>query len=746
MPQITNNKPLSEQHVIVLINYLRRHHVMTFKEFERRVGKLTILVSTPMEGDRDWLPEWEGLDVIVQKNTTITLTRSSGFDEKNYIHFPWDTISKLRRLKPDIVFSYEMGMRTFFCGLFRLFNRNVPLVMIGNMSDHIEGERGWIRRIFRQLIRRMVDGCTYNGPSCKKYLSGLGVDDSDLFYFPYCFDQEKTFQGEKQFSQPGVRTLLYCGALSERKWILPFVKMLGEYCDEHLNESIKLIIAGDGPLRGELLSQSFKNLIFDWRGNCEKDGLRKCYEESDVFVFPTMGDEWGLVPVEAWSSGVPVLGSNFAQSVESVGLEGENGWFFDGGDEATIRKKVEIALSTSHSRLHEMSKISREEISKFTPQFSADLLCQTMTGMPQPGNHHSSSIQIKNTPEKSTTSSISGVADTTKHSISNSVSHLPPATLSLDLDNKWSYLKSHNNPAWESFPSYLSDVVPRILSTLDELELKITFFVVGQDAVIPENQDAIRMLADHGHEIANHSFHHEQSLPAYTPEQLENEFEMAENAIENVVGQKLVGFRGPGFSLSDQTLKLLQRRGYLYDCTTFPTYLGPLARAFYFMSGSFNRKQRRERQALFGKFMDGFAPNYPYLWQMDDRRLLEIPVSTMPGFKTPVHATYLHYLSSFSPAAASSYWSMALWLYEFNRVSPSFLLHPLDFIGGDDEPDLRFFPGMKLESQYKLARLVKYLEMLKEKYQVIPMKDYAKLALSGDLESRSVMLARTGLS
>ena len=48
---------------------------------------------------------WEDLNVIVQKNVTITLEESSGFDEKNYVHIPWDTIWQLYKLKPDVILS-----------------------------------------------------------------------------------------------------------------------------------------------------------------------------------------------------------------------------------------------------------------------------------------------------------------------------------------------------------------------------------------------------------------------------------------------------------------------------------------------------------------------------------------------------------------------------------------------------------------------------------------------------------------
>ena len=44
----------------------------------------------------------------------------------------------------------------------------------------------------------------------------------------------------------------------------------------------------------------------------------------------------------------------------------------------------------------------------------------------------------------------------------------PLASLSLDLDDQWTYMKTHGDPEWEQYPSYLSYAVPRILDFLDE--------------------------------------------------------------------------------------------------------------------------------------------------------------------------------------------------------------------------------------------------------------------------------------
>ena len=94
------------------------------------------------------------------------------------------------------------------------------------------------------------------------------------------------------------------------------------------------------------------------------------------------------------------------------------------------------------------------------------------------------------------------------------------SSVSLDLDNKWSYMKTHGDAGWETFPSYLPQVVPTILDVLKSLDMKITFFIVGQDAVLPINHEPLSAIAAAGHEIANHSFHHEPWLHEYSREQL----------------------------------------------------------------------------------------------------------------------------------------------------------------------------------------------------------------------------------
>jgi hypothetical protein len=299
------------------------------------------------------------------------------------------------------------------------------------------------------------------------------------------------------------------------------------------------------------------------------------------------------------------------------------------------------------------------------------------------------------------------------------------SSLSLDLDNQWSYMKTHGDEGWQSFPSYLDIVIPRVLSFLKERDIKITFFIVGQDASLEKNHAALKMITDAGHEIGNHSFKHEPWLHLYSEEEVDYELAIAEENIENATGKRPIGFRGPGFSLSSTVLKVLSRRGYQYDASTFPTFLGPLARAYYFMSSKLSKEEMEKRKDLFGKFREGFRPLNPYRWRlMGD--LIEIPVTTMPIFKIPIHVSYLLYLGVFSKTLALLYFRFAITLCRLMHVQPSILLHPLDFMGEEDVPELAFFPAMNQPSYKKVAMVGKVLEILSEHYTIVPMFQHAE--------------------
>lgn len=307
----------------------------------------------------------------------------------------------------------------------------------------------------------------------------------------------------------------------------------------------------------------------------------------------------------------------------------------------------------------------------------------------------------------------------------------PLASVSLDLDNLWSYLKTHGDAGWEARPTYLPTFVPLVLEALDRLGLSITFFIVGRDAERPEHEEVLRSIPQAGHEVGNHSHEHEPWLHRYTPEVLEAEVRSAEDAIAAATGQRPMGFRGPGFTWSPMLLEILTSRAYLYDASTFPTFIGPLARRYYFRTTRLDPGARESRQALFGGVSEGFRPNGPYFWDLrNGHRLLEIPVTTMPVTRLPFHLSYLLYLAGRSELLMDAYLRTSLAACKVTGTEPSFLLHPLDLLDAADAPRLSFFPGMGLDRQRKLALFARVMRRLGEHFELVSMGTHARALLA----------------
>lgn len=298
----------------------------------------------------------------------------------------------------------------------------------------------------------------------------------------------------------------------------------------------------------------------------------------------------------------------------------------------------------------------------------------------------------------------------------------PIASISLDLDNQWSYMKIHGDEGWDKYPSYFNIFVPHVLNVLDELDLKITFFIVGKDTESEENRKYLRMITERGHEVGNHSYNHESWLQTYSYEKIEKEIRDAEDAIENVTGQRTIGFRGPGFSWSKDLLKVLESRGYKFDASTLPTYLGPVARMYYFKKSDLSKEEKKARKELFGKFSEGFRKLKPYKWDLGNgKSITEMPVTTMPVFKLPFHLSYLIYIGNISMGLMKFYLNFAIRMCKITNTPISFLLHPLDLIGGDQITQLAFFPGMNIPSTKKVEVFKNVIRSLSANYNMVSM-------------------------
>ena len=104
--------------------------------------------------------------------------------------------------------------------------------------------------------------------------------------------------------------------------------------------------------------------------------------------------------------------------------------------------------------------------------------------------------------------------------------------------------------------------VPRILSLLKRHEITATFFVPGYSA--HRYPDVVRAIAEAGHEIAHHSYFHENTVGM--DEKTEGAMlDLGLRALHDVAGVRPEGYRAPMWEMNFHTPKLLAERGFRWD-------------------------------------------------------------------------------------------------------------------------------------------------------------------------------------
>ena len=321
----------------------------------------------------------------------------------------------------------------------------------------------------------------------------------------------------------------------------------------------------------------------------------------------------------------------------------------------------------------------------------------------------------------------------------------PVASVSLDVDNLWSYLRTHGDPNWQTRPSYLTALAGRMREVFDAHAINPTVFVVGADAVTAEGRDFVAGMHERGCEIGNHSFEHEPWLHLYSPAELRAELSRTADAIEAAGAPRPTGFRAPGYSMSPDLVSALVEQGYDYDCSVLATWIGPAARFYYLRTNKdLSDDESTKRKALFGSAWDVALPNRPFVWSSTAGQLSELPVTVFPMARVPMHVSYVIHLAGLSPALAKAYVAASMRTCLLTRTAPSLLLHPLDLLDGADAPGLEFFPGMTMPYARKRAVLDLVLATMAEHFTLVGTGEHARASANGFRSRRDANLLRRG--
>jgi polysaccharide deacetylase family protein (PEP-CTERM system associated) len=149
----------------------------------------------------------------------------------------------------------------------------------------------------------------------------------------------------------------------------------------------------------------------------------------------------------------------------------------------------------------------------------------------------------------------------------------------------------------------VAPAVDWLLGELDRRGQTATFFVVGELAA--EQPAVVRAIQGAGHEVASHGWDHRRVLEL-TPETFREDLRRSKDALEQVLGGPVLGYRAPTFSITRRNpwaIDVLAEAGLLYDSSIYPV--------------------RHDRYGV------PEAPRAPFVVEGLERSLVELPPATL---------------------------------------------------------------------------------------------------------------------
>jgi polysaccharide deacetylase family protein (PEP-CTERM system associated) len=228
---------------------------------------------------------------------------------------------------------------------------------------------------------------------------------------------------------------------------------------------------------------------------------------------------------------------------------------------------------------------------------------------------------------------------------------------------------------WTSYECRVERNVDRILAMFERAGVTATFFTLGW--IAKRHPVVIRKIVDAGHELASHGTMHYRAA-AQSPEDFRQDVVSAKALLEDLSGVEVRGYRAPSFSITRDTLWILdelEQAGYRYSSSTYPIH-----------------------HDLYGI---PEAPRFAFR-PFEDRDFLEIPVTSVRLFNTNLPCGGGGYFRLLP------YWMSKIGLGRVRRTEGQpcmFYFHPWEI-----DPGQPRIPGVSLKTRGRLYTNVGRME------------------------------------
>lgn len=274
---------------------------------------------------------------------------------------------EIKRFQPDVVHSINP---VWFAAYGAITAKRMDIPLLGsfhtNVPDYTESLRiGWLRQPAATWIRMVHNMATVNlctsGPMVDKAID-QGIRNVELW--PKAVDtrgynpdrRSREMRERITDGNPDAPVVIYIGRMSLEKnldRLAPIMRRVRERV-----KGARLAMVGSGPQIDEL-KQMMDPAYTTFTGYMSGAELAGAFAAGDVFAFPSTTETLGLVALESFASGVPVVGAR-AGGIPFVIDEGETGFLVDPEDYDGWADRI-VDLLEDDSRRAEMGVAARAE-------------------------------------------------------------------------------------------------------------------------------------------------------------------------------------------------------------------------------------------------------------------------------------------------------------------------------------------------------------------------------------------------
>jgi len=374
--------------VALLTNIPAPYRLAFFKELGARCD-LKVFFDSRSEPNRQWdVPADLGFAHAYLHGFAIARLRRrpDGIpNDRRYWQLRYEILPALFKFRPEVIVSSEFGPRSMQAAAYGAAC-GVPLVIWSEGTLHSEGWQGAIRRTVRRALVRRARGFWTNGVESSRLLESYGAARENVQEGMIGVSTFRLAEAVRRLlpdrdairAELGVMgtAFLFSGQLVPRKGVREFLAALTPLA-AHRRE-FSAIFLGEGEQRAAIEQWArdhgeFRVLVL---GFLQPEHVPRVYAAADVFVMPTLDDNWSLVALEAAVAGLPQIFSRYNGAAHDLLQRQAPGVVIDPFDIGSFTRALRAFLGNGHRPAS--NDVTSSLIDYYGPQACADRALESL--------------------------------------------------------------------------------------------------------------------------------------------------------------------------------------------------------------------------------------------------------------------------------------------------------------------------------------------------------------------------------